>query len=388
MSNNAVKSLRCLAVIISALALPAPGHAYPFENLYNFTDKSDGADPVGGVVEDATGTIYGETFRGGAMPCSSKYIPYQECGTIYSFSKAGGLKVLATFTGPNGAHGNIAPVLVGAKLYGATQYGGANDDGVVFSVNTDGTDFTLLHQFNGTDGAAPYALVSGAAGIVYGIANGGAINNGGVLFSITPNGVYTALHAFTLPSSAAPNTLVISPDGTLVGSTLYGGSSSPNCPSGCGTTFSYFPGRATFVTLDTLPSSGLQGGEPYVGSVGPGPTIYGADSGVLFSLTKNAGFAPLSILNYYTVGIGTTSGPVYTSDGTLYGVLGGSVTAFDGLIYSEQNGVITDLYEFNGGFDGASALAKPYLTRSGSLIGTTTQLGDCQFCGTIWEYTP
>jgi len=41
-------------------------------------------------------------------------------------------------------------------LYGTALYGGASDKGTVFTVHTDGTGFTNLHSFNGSDGASPY----------------------------------------------------------------------------------------------------------------------------------------------------------------------------------------------------------------------------------------
>lgn len=365
----------------------APAHAYTFKTLYDFKDKADGAEPIGGVIEDHNGTIYGETYRGGAAPCSSKNIPHQECGTVFSFTVAGGLKVLATFTGPNGAHGQTRPVLIGTTLYGATQNGGTNDAGVLFSVNTDGTGFTLIHQFTGTDGSDPVALVPGLGGLLYGITKSGGPGNNGVLFSLAPSGIYTVLHVFSLPAGGEPNTLVIGPQGSLVGSTLMGGDASSPCQSICGTVFSFVPDKGRFTTLFTIPSSGVDGDYPYVGSLGPGPTIYGAESVSLFSLTPKLGFAPLAGLNYYTVGTGVTSGPLYTPGGVLYGVLGGGVTSYYGVIYSEKNGVITDLYEFNGGADGGSPIAQPILASNGSLIGTTTY-DPCAYCGTIWEYTP
>src|ERR1700722_20612522 len=47
-------------------------------------------------------------------------------------------------------------VLSGNVLYGTTQAGGTNNFGVIFSVNTDGTGYTILHSFTGgPDGGVP-----------------------------------------------------------------------------------------------------------------------------------------------------------------------------------------------------------------------------------------
>jgi uncharacterized repeat protein (TIGR03803 family) len=378
----------CLAAL--ALLPVAKARAYTFTTLYHFTDKADGGGPLGGVVEDGAGTLYGETYYGGDVPCSAA--PNGDgCGTVYSLSTTGSFKVLAIFNGENGAFGNITPVLIGKVLYGATKAGGASNDGVVFSVNTDGSNFNILHTFTGTDGAQPDVLIAGPDGKLYGAAEFGGDNNGGTLFSLSASGDFAVLHNFVAPTSSHPNTLVAAGNGMLVGSTIYGGSAASLCHHGCGTVFSFTPATGSFTTLYTFPSSAAEGDTPYVGSIGPGPTIYGGDSLNIFALSRQDGFTVLADLNPYTYGSGIQSGPLYTSGGTLYGVLSGSITATDGLIYSLQDGVINDLYIFAGSLDGASganAVAQPIITPTGSLIGTTSEGGYCNPCGTVWEYTP
>jgi uncharacterized repeat protein (TIGR03803 family) len=163
--------------------------------LYEFTGGADGAGPIGGVVQDSTGVLYGETSTGGAAGCTSKAgQPSGGCGTVYSFSSTAGLKVLASFTGANGAYGEATLTLVGTTLYGTTNNGGASDDGVVFSVQTNGTGFTLLHQFSGADGKNPTGILrQGAGGVLYGITEYGGAHNDGVLFSLKTNGTYAVL---------------------------------------------------------------------------------------------------------------------------------------------------------------------------------------------------
>ncbi len=377
--------------LLAGLTSPGvPAHALGFEILYNFKDQSDGGEPLGGVVEDQSGNLYGETYRAGGATCTTSYSANIGCGTVYRLSAAGGFTVLANFTGPNGAHGNITPALIGHTLYATTVDGGTSDDGVVFALNTSGTGFTLLHQFAGTDGSFPQALVAGPNGVLYGVAQTGGPADEGVLFSLTTAGVFTVLHNFSLPNGGNPKTLIVASNGTLVGSTLVGGKSSSGCKSGCGTVFSYVPATGTFTTLYTYAGTG-GGYYPYVGSVGPGPTVYGADFDFIFSLTSGAGYTPLVGLNFYTTGEGVESGPLYTPGGTLYGVLGGSVSAADGLIYSVTKGVFQELYVFSGSVgirDGSGPAAQPIFTRSKQLVGTNTANGDCLYCGTVWEYTP
>jgi uncharacterized repeat protein (TIGR03803 family) len=380
--------ISALAVLVLAFVIVTPrAYAQPHTTLYNFTGGADGADPLGGVIQDASGTIYGETFEGGAAVCTTRYKASKGCGTVYSWNPAGGLSVLATLTGPNGAHGNARLARLGATLYGVTQYGGANDDGIVFSASTNGANYTILHQFAGADGALPVAIVLGSNGTLYGITQSGGARNQGVLFSLAASGAYTILHSFAGAGGAGPNSLVIAANGTLVGSTLYGGGVVPGCHKGCGTVFAERPDTDAFRVLYSFPGSSKIGDYPYVGSIGPGPTIYASQTFAAFSLSAS-GYTNLGTYNFYGVGDGPQSGPVYTPNGVLYGLLDGNAGGGYGSLYSLQNGVFTALTEWDGLSDGGLPVAEPYLTTSNTLIGTATEYGDCNNCGTIWQYGP
>jgi uncharacterized repeat protein (TIGR03803 family) len=339
--NRSFPPMAPIALAILSCFIFAPeAAATNLTTLYNFTGGADGADPLGGVIQDASGTIYGETFEGGAAVCTTRYKASKGCGTVYSWNPAGGLSVLATFTGANGAHGNATLARLGANLYGVAQYGGASDDGVVFSVSTKGTNYTILHQFAGADGASPMAIVVGSNGVIYGITQAGGAKNQGVLFSVTAAGAYTMMHSFAGAGGAAPNSLVIAKNGTLVGSTMYGGGAVPGCHKGCGTIFAETPATGTFRVLYSFPGLSKTGEMPYVGSIGPGPTIYATQFYAALSLSID-GYTTLGTYNYYGVGAGPDGGPVYTPSGTLYGILGGSAGGGYGDIYSLQNGVFT-----------------------------------------------
>jgi uncharacterized repeat protein (TIGR03803 family) len=57
--------------------------------------------------------------------------------------------------------------------------------GVLFSIGTDGSNFTVLHQFGaaGTDGTDPRGSVISAGGVLYGMTYSGGANNLGTIFS-------------------------------------------------------------------------------------------------------------------------------------------------------------------------------------------------------------
>ena len=66
--------------------------------------------------------------------------------------------------------------------------------GVVFKVSPAGK-FRVLHKFNGSDGANPYAgLVQATDGSFYGVTSSGGSNNSGTIYRVTSNGSFMALH--------------------------------------------------------------------------------------------------------------------------------------------------------------------------------------------------
>jgi uncharacterized repeat protein (TIGR03803 family) len=74
------------------------------------------------------------------------------------------------------------------NLYGTTQSGGANNDGIVFELSPSGSSWTesVLYSFTGSrDGKNPVAsLLPGANGVLYGTAEYSSEN--GVVFSVMP----------------------------------------------------------------------------------------------------------------------------------------------------------------------------------------------------------
>jgi uncharacterized repeat protein (TIGR03803 family) len=160
--------------------------------LHAFTGGADGNYPGSETLLDGLGNIYGIAYIGGNNCTSQAVTAGWGCGTIWKIDKSGKFSVLVTFTGANGA----APyhlVLYKNRLYGTTDGGGANDQGVLYSLDTNGKQFTLLHDFVGPDGCQPGRPAFDAAGDVIDRANCGA-NNTGELFKITPDGAFSVIY--------------------------------------------------------------------------------------------------------------------------------------------------------------------------------------------------
>ena len=70
--------------------------------------------------------------------------------------------------------------------------------GVVFKLDTTGTETVLYSFTGGADGANPYAgLIRDSAGNLYGTTYGGGTSNWGVVFKLDTTGTETVLHSFT-----------------------------------------------------------------------------------------------------------------------------------------------------------------------------------------------
>jgi uncharacterized repeat protein (TIGR03803 family) len=196
--------------------------------LHSFTGNTDdGSWPHFGITRDGS-TLYGQTYMGGT----------NGDGTVWRMNVDGsGYTNLHSFSGPDGIgpHGYVR--LIGNILYGLAPFGGTNGCGVAYRLNTDGGDFAVLHHFGSgpTDGVGPYDQFEIVNGILYGTTSGGGTNGFGTIFRINPDGSgYSVLHSFDGVNGAQPlGSLALGPDGLFYGMTQYGGT------NGFGVVFSF-----------------------------------------------------------------------------------------------------------------------------------------------------
>jgi uncharacterized repeat protein (TIGR03803 family) len=198
--------------------------------LYTFTGGADGSFPLGDLILDAAGNLYGTTFYGG-RGCAAG------CGVVFRLNKAGKLTLLHTFTGTpdgQGPHGGLLRDAAG-NLYGATSNGGAHSWGTVFKLDRTGKE-TILYSFTGgTDGGRTRGsgLVRDPAGNLYGMTfsggSGSCPDHGygagcGVVFKLDKAGKETVLHQFTGADGSQPRaSLLRDSAGNLYGATSHGG---------------------------------------------------------------------------------------------------------------------------------------------------------------------
>jgi hypothetical protein len=234
------------------------GGAWTEQVLHSFANGTDGANPDGGLIFDKKGAIYGTTVAGGNQSCRAAGSVGCGTVFKLTPSKTGGVwaeKLLYRFDGHDGANplGGVISDTKGA-LYGTAQGGSNNEgDGVAFRLRVvDGVRWkeTVLHVFSRNDsgGADPMAgLVLDAHGHLYGTASWSHISSGDVFEMKPPSRkgeawVLSVLYGFLgPPDGATPSAnLIFDKLGNLYSTTTEGGTGT--CGSfGCGTVFEVFP---------------------------------------------------------------------------------------------------------------------------------------------------
>ena len=205
--------LPAVPILALCLAAPCARATITFTEIHGFVkyDNVDGYNSQAALVQLANGNLFGTTCSGGA----------NNEGTIFGVTTNGSVfSTLTSFTLYNGGYlggSYIAGPIQGTDgyLYGSTQNGGANLAGEVYQAT--GSGINVLYSFaGGNDGSLPYAgLVQGGDGNFYGTTTVGGLftyldpnNIGyGTVFKITPSGSL----APCIGSAAFRNRIFLSP---------------------------------------------------------------------------------------------------------------------------------------------------------------------------------
>jgi uncharacterized repeat protein (TIGR03803 family) len=307
-------------------------------------DITNGGNPFGGLISDASGALYGTAQDGDA----------HSDGNVFKLTKSGNSwahSTLYAFSG-EGVDGRLpACDLVmdsTGNIYGTTANGGGPADaGTAFElslVNGKWTE-TILHAFTGgVDGVEPYAgLLRDNSSALYGTTSGGGTSNNGTVFELKKsNGVWTKTVPYTFTGGNDGGyplgILIEDSSGNLYGTTYGSG------VYGYGTVFelSQSGGVWTEQTLYGF-TGGADGGEPSGGLHWDG--------------------------NYNTL-VGTTQ------DGTVFKL------SKSGGVWNEST-----LHTFGSGKDGLEPAGQIVRDSHGNLYGTTVR-GGTYGNGTVWEITP
>jgi len=276
---------------------------------------------------------------------------------------------------------------------------------------TQAQNLQVLHAFTGgSDGAYPEsALTLDRAGNLYGTTYGRTYGNVYELMQRNSNWIFKPLYDFQAENDGqnpeAP--VVFGPDGTLYGTTPYGGNT---CfEAYCGTAYNLRPsprscGNAlcSWNEIAVYWFGGNQLHDGYRPETGPlifdsAGNIYGttADGGLngdgtVFQLFRTQNGWGENIIDNL-VGNGAPGHPqagvTFDSAGNLYGTAeGGSYGVVYGLIRTGQGWNEETIYAFQGGNDGAYPAAGLIFDAAGNAYGTTA--GGSGQPGTVFQLSP
>lgn len=224
----------------------------------------NGRNPYGELIADVSGNLYGATVGGGV----------NDAGTVFKIDPVTG--VLTTITSENGSGAGLFLDTSGS-LFGMNHGDGASNRGFLFKVNLATGDLTTLVSFNDANGRFPDAeLIADAEGNLYGTTRWGGANDLGTIFEVNSvTGDLTTLLSFDGVNGGLPSAGVIADAaGNLYGTTSDGGASYR------GTVFRFDSATGSLLTLFEF--DGANGGNPV------GPLIADA-AGNLYGMTGNGG---------------------------------------------------------------------------------------------------
>lgn len=280
--------------------------------LYFFCQKGeyclDGSLPWSGLI-DVKGKLYGTTNQGGTG-CNGEF----GCGTVFLLDPGTGKeKVVYSFAGrPDGSAPIGSLIHVKGLLYGTTDTGGTSDFGTAFALDrkagTEKVLYSFCTQANCTDGRnSAFALID-VNGTLYGTTvAGGADQTGcdnagcGTVFSLNPkSGAETVLYSFKGGSAdgSNPEAGLIAVNGTLYGTTMWGGGTCFRIANSCGVVFSLDPGTGAEKVLHFFcqQQSCPDGADPRGGLIDVNGLLYGTTSrgscdvcGTVFSIDPSTG---------------------------------------------------------------------------------------------------
>jgi len=220
------------------------GSTFDEHVLWKFGARADGIGP-GGVALMPDGTVVGSTFAGGT----------QDVGVFYSLTTSGSgyvQHILYSFKRAGDAHGPLSAMLIdkAGDVFATSPGGKCNGPGCssdlgcaveLFPTGRYEYADRLLYSFKGrNDGQVPGSpLALGAAGSFFGTTlEGSGPYSDGIIYELTPAGnsyQEKITHAFRGSRGGGAIGWGVTPDKTLYGVTVFGGS------TGFGTIFQYVP---------------------------------------------------------------------------------------------------------------------------------------------------
>jgi uncharacterized repeat protein (TIGR03803 family) len=353
-----------------------------FTILHSFNGGSDGDEPYAGL------TLSGNTLYGTTSEFDSLKPDYN--GTVFSISTDGtGFTNLHDFRGDGFGTPLAELTLSDNTLYGTTIQGGYDQGGTVFKLNTDGSGFTNLYEFSTSDGARPRGRLLLSGGTLYGTTSYGGVSGNGTVFALSTNGsCFSNLYTFSASGDGGyPFAGLVLSSNTLYGTTYQGGRWKAGTVFGINTDGTGYTNVYDF-------TGGNDGALPIADLVLSGNTLYGTAGGTSISnrgtvFAVNTDGTNFRILHTFSGGIDgdAPSAGLFLFGSTLYGTTPGGGSGHGTVFAVNTNGnSFMSLYSFTGGTDGAAPVARLILWDN-ALYGTANRGGNSG-AGTVFTLSP
>jgi uncharacterized repeat protein (TIGR03803 family) len=159
-----------------------------YKGLWDFHNSSTGSNPWGDLTLLGT-KLFGTANLGGA----------NSDGCLFSMDSNGyNYKDIFDFNLTNGKEPYGDLTLSGQVLYGMTYEGGANSVGNIFSIDTTGKGFIDLFDFDNAHGANPLGSLLLSGSMLYGMAQSGGVYGDGVVFGFNDTAISTSTKQLTM----------------------------------------------------------------------------------------------------------------------------------------------------------------------------------------------
>ncbi len=383
--------------------------------LYSFSGKSDGAEPSSGLVADASGNLYGVTFYGGSCSRSEGCGTVFEL----SPNGSGGWSenVIHTFAGGSDGELPVGNLIFDANgnLYGTTSGGGPYNQGTAFELSPGASGWTeqIIYSFgSSSSGDIPSgSLTVDADGNLYGMTIFSPNTTvGGTVYEISPGGggwTQTIVYNFAGGSDGKwpYGSLTLDAAGNLYGTASEGGIINSNCSFGCGTVFRLSSSSTGWTFHRIFAFAGPDGSGPISAPIMDkagnlyGTTRYGGGKcssssgcGVIYNLAETEPGAWKAFLLHVFTDAADGADPfgplIFDGKGNLYGTTAGSGVADISTVF-EVSPVTTGGSTFQTiySFGIANVVAFPVLFKSEDLFGCT-ELGGQHGLGSVFQLAP
>jgi uncharacterized repeat protein (TIGR03803 family) len=287
---------------------------------------------------------------------------------------------------PDGYFPQAGLTLLGSKLYGTAVYGGTTGIGNLYSIDTNGANFNVLHSFTGgSDGAHPYDDVTAVGSTLYGTTYGGS-GGYGAIFKVNADGTgFNSATPFATDNHGPLGGLTVS------GSKLYGMTRWSGVGVEGGSIFQINTDFTGFNVIHTFAGGANDGRSPcentltLVDSALYGVTLAGGanNGGTLFKINLDgSGF---QVLHSFDAGSGP-NGDLTLVGSSLYGVATSGGTNSSGMIYKiDASGANFEVLKTFGS-DNVGRYPVGGLTLNGSTLYGMTMQGGQFGKGTIYSF--